>query len=91
LSSIAENLGHTEIDVLKMDIEGTEYEVIDSILQSGIVVKQWLLEFHHRLFPDGVTRTQKALQQLQKADFGLFAVSDSFQELSFINKNYMIM
>ena len=34
LADIANELGHSHIDVLKMDIEGSEYEVIENILES---------------------------------------------------------
>jgi FkbM family methyltransferase len=41
-------LGHHKIDLLKMDIEGAEYEVIDSILNHQIEVGILLVEFHAR-------------------------------------------
>lgn len=37
---------HTEIDILKMDIEGFEYEVLFDILTKGIKIKQICVEFH---------------------------------------------
>src|SRR6266545_3033028 len=49
LGSLMAELGHDRIDLLKMDIEGSEYPVIDDMLRSGLDVRQLLVEFHHRL------------------------------------------
>src|SRR5690606_4182302 len=49
-SDIVSDLGHTHIDVLKMDIEGSEYAVIEGILRSGIPIQQILVETHERFF-----------------------------------------
>ena len=48
LSTILEKLGHNRIDILKMDIEGAEYEVIEDIISSTVPIQQVLIEFHHR-------------------------------------------
>ena len=47
LSTLANEYNHFYIDVIKLDIEGSEYGVIDDILESDIVVRQICLEFHH--------------------------------------------
>lgn len=46
LSTIMNELGHKQIDLLKMDIEGSEYGVLDDILDSGLKPKMILIEFH---------------------------------------------
>src|SRR5690554_1691728 len=38
-------LGHKHIDVLKMDIEGAEYDVIENILSAQLPITQILIEF----------------------------------------------
>lgn len=50
LQSVTNKLGHTRIDLLKMDIEGAEYEVLEGLLALPIKPNQLLIEFHHR-FP----------------------------------------
>ncbi|XP_013066312.2 uncharacterized protein LOC106054816 isoform X1 [Biomphalaria glabrata] len=54
LKSVMKELGHEEkvIDVLKIDIEGHEWAVIDNMMETGVFkyVRQFMLEFH--LFPD---------------------------------------
>jgi len=37
---------HDHIDLLKMDIEGFEYEILDSCLRIGLNIKQICVEFH---------------------------------------------
>jgi FkbM family methyltransferase len=55
-SLMAENQ-HSRIDLLKLDIEGSEYEVIDSLLKDRIPVRQLCVEFHHGMLP-GIRRSQ---------------------------------
>jgi FkbM family methyltransferase len=85
LKTIMEELGHSRIDVLKMDIEGAEYEVIENILNEGIEIQQLLVEFHHRFRNVGIKSTRNAVKALKKAGFKIFHVSPSGEELSFYN------
>ncbi|KAH9524381.1 Methyltransferase-like protein 24 [Bulinus truncatus] len=54
LKSVFKELGHEKrvLDVLKIDIEGHEWAVIDNMMETDIFkyVRQFMLEFH--LFPD---------------------------------------
>lgn len=84
LSTIMQKLKHDRIDILKMDIEGAEYEVIEDILSSAIPVSQLLIEFHHRFEHIGIARTREAISLLNEADFRIFHVSGSGEEMSFI-------
>jgi len=84
LSTIMQELGHTRIDLLKMDIEGAEYEVIDDIAVSGIRPRQILVEFHHRFPNVGIEKTRKAIDTLKSMGYRLFSISASNEELCFI-------
>ncbi|WP_430816959.1 FkbM family methyltransferase [Carboxylicivirga sp. RSCT41] len=84
LKTIAGELGHQTIDVLKMDIEGAEYDVIPGIIESGIDIRQILIEFHHRLYPGGNKKTRDAINLLAKHGYKVFATSDIVEEISFI-------
>lgn len=86
LETIASNFGHTSIDVLKMDIEGSEYDVIDSIISSKVTIHQILIEFHDRLFPDGYEKTREAILKLNDAGYKVFAVSNNLQEVSLVKR-----
>ncbi|HBX51988.1 MAG: hypothetical protein A2275_18000 [Bacteroidetes bacterium RIFOXYA12_FULL_35_11] len=87
LKTICQELGHDCIDILKMDIEGAEYSVIPEILSSCIKIKQILIEFHYRFFEDGFNKNKEIIALLKKNGFKIFAVSDSLEEVSFINEN----
>jgi FkbM family methyltransferase len=85
LSTIMNMLGHTQIDLLKMDVEGAEYAVINDLINSRIGVKQLLVEFHHRWPEIGIEKTKRAIQQLNSAGFRIFDVSPSGEEYSFVS------
>lgn len=83
LSTFMKKLGHTEIDLLKIDIEGFEYQVIQNILDEKIYPKQLLVEFHH-FFPNvGNRPTEQMIEVLKDNGYKLFSISDSFCEYSF--------
>ena len=84
LETIASDLGHNSIDLLKMDIEGAEYEVIDSLEKSKIQINQILIEFHHMYKGIPISKTIKAIEKLQRMGFELFNISQRTYEFSFI-------
>jgi FkbM family methyltransferase len=84
VSTIMRAFGHEYIDVLKMDIEGSEYSVIDSLLSERLPIRQILVEFHHRFLPSGVQKTKGAVEALRLAGYKIFFVSDTGEEYSFI-------
>ncbi len=89
-TEITQEFGHKRIDILKMDIEGSEYDVLDSILNSSVEVVQILIEIHERFFTDGKYRTKKLLAAMQEKGYTPFAVSNSMEELSFIKRTFLI-
>ncbi|MBP1465733.1 FkbM family methyltransferase [Candidatus Chloroploca sp. M-50] len=85
LKTIADMLGHQQIDLLKMDIEGAEYEVITDLLDThNIIIRQILIEFHP--FFEGLTynATANSIRQLEKRGYRLFNISNRGTEFSFI-------
>jgi FkbM family methyltransferase len=64
LSTAMQRLGHSRIDILKMDIEGAEYAVLEDIVREKIPVGQILVEFHHRLSSVGTGKTKRILSLL---------------------------
>jgi FkbM family methyltransferase len=85
MQTFLSELQHTHIDLLKMDIEGAEYIVIDDLIASRIVVKQLLVEFHHRWKEIGISKTKKAIRNLNAAGYHIFAVSPNGEEYGFLN------
>lgn len=84
LNTLMEKNGHDHISVLKMDIEGAEYDVLEDIIHSGINVEQILIEFHHRFLKDGVSKTRKTLKLLNDNGYKVFGVSDLNLEISLV-------
>ena len=84
LSTILGELGHRELDLLKVDIEGGEYEALADIVRSEIPIRQLLVEFHHRWPEIGVRRTREAIASLNARNFRIFDVAPSGEEYSFI-------
>jgi len=84
VETIAEELGHTVIDVLKLDIEGAEYDVLDDLQRGDLVVNQMLIEFHHQFESIPFSRTQAAVKQIEGMGLQLFHISDCAREYSFL-------
>ena len=84
LATIASTLGHERIDLLKMDIEGAEYEVLDGMLDSALRPRQLLVEFHHRFPGIGLERTATMIERLRGVGYRISAVSDLGREVSFL-------
>lgn len=87
---IINDSNHRNIDLIKMDIEGSEFEVVEFILNSGVVIKQFAIEIHERFFQDGKDRVRKLLDMMNVSGYLVFGVSDSMQEISFIKKEFVV-
>ena len=72
LATLMARNGHTHIDLLKIDIEGAEYGVLDDLLRRKLRVRQVLVEFHHQMLP-GVRRSQtiRAILKMVAAGYQL--------------------
>ena len=86
LRTIAAELGHERVDLLKMDIEGAEYEALADWAATGLPVGQILVEFHHRRGRDELERTRQTLAQLRARDYLLFDVSPTGEEYAFVHQ-----
>ena len=86
IETIMKELGHKHIDIIKMDIEGAEYKVIEDISTSAIRPTQVLVEFHHRFPNVGLKMTKRAITRLRSIGYSLFSVSSSGEEFCFIHK-----
>jgi FkbM family methyltransferase len=84
LSTIMRKIGHERIDLLKMDIEGSEYAVIEDILTYNVRPRQLLTEFHHGMYGIAREKTAIALKRLNTMGYRIFSISPSGREYSFI-------
>lgn len=71
LSSLMQENGHTSIDLLKMDIEGAEYRVIDEIITRQIPIRWLCIEFDQ---PVPFWTTNRALKRLKESGYQLCKV-----------------
>ena len=68
LSTIMDKLGHTEIHLIKMDIEGSWYEAIPDILSDGILPRFFEIEFDS---PAPVWRVSRIKRMLESKGYRL--------------------
>jgi FkbM family methyltransferase len=91
LSTIVKELGLDKIDVLKMDIEGAEYIVLQDYLTDpdNPLPDQLALEFHH-FYPEfGLQATKEAINLIKSRGYRLCWVSRSHHELLFVRSHLL--
>lgn len=84
LGSILHDLGGPAPTIVKMDIEGFEYEVIDALVASDIRPPQLLIEFHQGMYTATNADTLAAVAKLDAIGYKVFFVSDTGREYGFI-------
>lgn len=77
--------GHGFVDVLKMDVEGVEFDVCDAWLRSRrpLPFGQILIEFHDRMVRDAKARKGACLRALARHGFTEVYVSENMQEATY--------
>jgi FkbM family methyltransferase len=80
LSSIMSELGHERLDLLKLDIEGAEYAVIEDLLACGLEVGVVCVEFHKN---PSIRAMRGSAARLRRAGFIAVAV-DGF-DVTFVH------
>lgn len=86
LNTLLESLNLDSADVLKIDIEGAEYQVIADGLKSGALgsVHQLLIEFHHHMPAFAVAETRFAVESLRGSGWRIGWLSPSHHEVLFV-------
>ena len=94
MRSLMQERHHAWIDLLKLDIEGGEYAVLDALLADGIPARQLVLEVHPHLlnlarspflcFGPGWKRTDALVRRIEEDGFSLAHVSQRGTELCFV-------
>ena len=76
LSEILTFYNRSTCDVLKLDIEGAEYDVISDLISSGQIhsIDQLLVEFHHGVTHFTINDTSKIVEDLKLANFKLIHI-----------------
>ena len=84
LSTLMSKNNHSYIDILKMDIEGSEYDVLDDILEKKYFIKQILVEFHYRFSHENLIKTKNIIKKMNFNGYKIFNISPNGEEYSFI-------
>jgi Methyltransferase FkbM domain len=78
----------SEVDLLKLDIEGAELDVLDSIDDETLRrIRQISVEFHDFTYPDTAGRVGSIRQHLRAAGFHDICFSRDNSDVLFINRN----
>lgn len=86
LATILGELGHERVDVLKLDVEGSEFDALPDALSAGAPIGQLLVEIHYH-FPQRSFRLGLDLIARAKgAGMDCFYVSDRGLEFGFVNR-----
>lgn len=87
LSTLLKELGLTKVDLLKLDLEGAEYELIANLTAEDIIaVDQLFIEFHHHAFKRIHRKdTRKAVSIIKSLGFKAFTL-DSHNYLFYRDK-----
>lgn len=83
LDMLMRDLRHRQIDFLKMDIEGSEYQVINDMIAKNIFPSQICVEFHHGMFGYTNNDTLNAVTKLRGTGYKIYYVSPSGREYGF--------
>ena len=77
LSGVMRELGHQRLDLLKIDTEGAEYQILESILEDRLVVDILCIEYDesasNHLDRQYLGRIKKSLEALQHAGYVVIA------------------
>lgn len=87
LTTIMRDVGHDHVDLLKLDIEGGEYDVIDDLLENNVLPGQLLVEFHHMYATIPWAKTRDAVAALRKAGYGIMHISPRTYEYTFMRRD----
>lgn len=89
IRTIMDKLGHEDVDLLKIDVEGAEYDILDSLQDVEFLPKQLLVEFHHRFPGIGKQRTAESIAALRGLGYKIFAISETGREICFVQGRAM--
>lgn len=86
ISDLMKNLRHKKIDLLKLDVEGAEYEVIESIIKDNVAIDVICVEYdelHNPMNEGYKKKIKKSVSSLIKNDYQLVSV-DSLSNYTFV-------
>jgi FkbM family methyltransferase len=89
LATIVQRLEHSRIDVLKLDVEGSEFDSVPDLLASAVPIGQLLVEIHYH-FPGRSLREGLALiRQIKATGMECYYVSERGLEFGFVSRRLL--
>jgi FkbM family methyltransferase len=85
LASLARELGHPRIDLLKLDVEGGEYEVIPALDLEALQIKALAVQLHHN---GGVAAARGLIEHLDAHGFEPVAIKPAVK-LTFARRDLL--
>ncbi len=91
VKTLMKQKGIDHIDCMKLDIEGSEFAVIQDVFGIGepIKIPNIIIEFHERFFEDGVARMEQAFQTMRDSGYVHVWTSKLGIECLFVHKDYL--
>lgn len=87
IRSIMNETGIKKVDILKLDIEGSELDVIPDILKSGFECTQLCVEIHYRFWKKHkYFKLYKLRKMLNRYGYYIAAVSQTYEEVTFVKR-----
>jgi FkbM family methyltransferase len=80
LATVFRENGHTQADLLKLDVEGAEYQILRSVIRENLQIRVICVEFdelHHPLDLDFRTRVATCIRELCNFGYLLICVDGS--------------
>ncbi len=85
LATLMKKFGFGHLDILKMDVEGSEFLALPEILGSGVRFDQLCLETHARMFPDSVDKIRGIKKLLNEN--GYLMICNGATEQTYIHES----
>jgi FkbM family methyltransferase len=84
LATIMQKLGHERIDVLKLDVEGAEFEAVADLIKSRVEIDQLLIEIHYQFRSRSFRQGLELIQRLKDYGMQCIHVSERGFEFTFV-------
>jgi len=84
LAELMARNGDSSLDILKMDIEGSEYKVVEWLSKTAVRPTQIMIEYHHGMYGYTQQDTHEANKLLYQMGYRRFYVSSSTREQGFV-------
>ena len=86
LKTLMSKFGHSKLDLLKLDVEGSEFHAIPDILSSDLQIDQICIEVHSRMYEDSVEKSQEFRKLMNKNGYKLLQ-GESVRDFLFVHES----